>query len=224
MDARALAGIDARQLDPAEALRLEPNVNPALIESIQVPDGTVDPFRLAAANVLDAKEHGARIFTHSKVLGLLHPRQSARGQGDQHPHRRSVRGGVPGGDQRRRHLGPADLRVRRSRHPHVPGQGLLLIMDYRINQLVLNRARKPADADILVPGDTISSSAPPRVASITTRLTSSPSSLKRWKCCCAKDKTGPTRGPHPIAARLCRVRPLAAVDGDVSPAATSAVA
>jgi glycerol-3-phosphate dehydrogenase len=29
-------------------------------------------------------------------------------------------------------------------------------MDYRINQLVLNRCRKPADADILVPGDTIS--------------------------------------------------------------------
>ena len=43
MDACALAGIDARQLDPAEALRLEPNVNPALIGAIQVPDGTVDP-------------------------------------------------------------------------------------------------------------------------------------------------------------------------------------
>lgn len=29
-------------------------------------------------------------------------------------------------------------------------------MDHRINQHVINRCRKPSDADILVPGDTIS--------------------------------------------------------------------
>ena len=75
MDACALAGIDARQLDPAEALRLEPNVNPALIGAIQVPDGTVDPS-VWLPPTLDAKEHGARIFTHSKGAGAAaHPRQ-----------------------------------------------------------------------------------------------------------------------------------------------------
>ncbi|MGL5302790.1 MAG: FAD-dependent oxidoreductase, partial [Aeromonas sp.] len=68
MDACALAGIDTRQLDPREALRLEPNANPAMIGAIHVPDGTVDPCRLAAATVRDAKEHGARIFTHCTVL------------------------------------------------------------------------------------------------------------------------------------------------------------
>ena len=37
-----------------------------------------------------------------------------------------------------------------------PAKGSLLILDHRINNPVINRCRKPADADILVPGDTIS--------------------------------------------------------------------
>jgi glycerol-3-phosphate dehydrogenase len=36
-----------------------------------------------------------------------------------------------------------------------PAKGSLLIFGHRVNKMVLNRCRKPADADILVPGDTI---------------------------------------------------------------------
>ncbi len=45
----------------------------------------------------------------------------------------------------------ADLKVRM-----LPAKGALLILGHRINNMVINRCRKPADADILVPGDTIS--------------------------------------------------------------------
>lgn len=38
---------------------------------MQVPDGTVDPFRLTAANMLDAREHGANVLTYHEVIGLL---------------------------------------------------------------------------------------------------------------------------------------------------------
>lgn len=38
----------------------------------------------------------------------------------------------------------------------LPAKGSLLIFGHRVNSIVLNRCRKPADADILVPGDTIS--------------------------------------------------------------------
>ena len=38
----------------------------------------------------------------------------------------------------------------------LPAKGALLIFGHRVNNMVLNRCRKPADADILVPGDTIS--------------------------------------------------------------------
>ena len=42
-------------------------------------------------------------------------------------------------------------------HSHVPGERIAAAFtDHRINQHVINRCRKPSDADILVPGDTIS--------------------------------------------------------------------
>ena len=36
-----------------------------------------------------------------------------------------------------------------------PAKGSLLIFAHRVNGVVLNRCRKPANADILVPGDTV---------------------------------------------------------------------
>lgn len=49
------AGIRAEAIDPQQARIIEPSVNPALIGAVKVPDGTVDPFRLTAANMLDAR-------------------------------------------------------------------------------------------------------------------------------------------------------------------------
>ncbi|MCR4565499.1 MAG: FAD-dependent oxidoreductase, partial [Bacteroidales bacterium] len=37
------AGINAEAIDPKEALRMEPAVNPALIGAVKAPDGAVDP-------------------------------------------------------------------------------------------------------------------------------------------------------------------------------------
>ena len=65
------AGISAEAIDPQQARIIEPAVNPALIGAVKVPDGTVDPFRLSAANMLDAKEHGAVILTAHEVTGLI---------------------------------------------------------------------------------------------------------------------------------------------------------
>lgn len=48
------AGIKAEVIDPEEARRMEPSVNPSLIGAVKVPDGSVDPFRLCASNMFDA--------------------------------------------------------------------------------------------------------------------------------------------------------------------------
>src|SRR5690606_5158338 len=73
------AGIHAETLDPALARRLEPSVNPALIGAVKVPDGTVDPFRLTAANMLDAREHGAIVLTAHEVTCLIREGDTVRG-------------------------------------------------------------------------------------------------------------------------------------------------
>ncbi|MCW2488252.1 anaerobic glycerol-3-phosphate dehydrogenase subunit A [Candidatus Symbiopectobacterium sp. NZEC127] len=151
------AGINAQAIDPQEALRLEPAANPQLIGAVRVPDGTVDPFRLTTANMVDACEHGAEVLTYHEVLGLI--RQGDRVTGVRvfdHKQQRTLdlyaqvvinAAGIWG----QRIAEYADLRVRM-----FPAKGALLILGHRINNMVINRCRKPADADILVPGDTIS--------------------------------------------------------------------
>ncbi|MDU4312440.1 MAG: anaerobic glycerol-3-phosphate dehydrogenase subunit A [Klebsiella michiganensis] len=151
------AGIEAQPLTPAETLRLEPAVNPALLGAVQVPDGTVDPFRLTAANMLDAREHGATILTGCEVTGLLREGDRVQGVALYDRQRRkplSLRAQVvvnAAGIWGQRIAEYADLRI-----AMFPAKGSLLILDHRINRQVINRCRKPADADILVPGDTIS--------------------------------------------------------------------
>lgn len=152
----AKAGIRADVLDPKEALRMEPAVNPDIIGAVKVPDGAVDPFRLTTANVLDARLHGADIITYHEVVGfekeqdrIIGVRLKSHINGEE----TTIYGkvtvnacGIWG-----HHVAElAGIRVNM-----YPAKGALLIFGHRVNNMVINRCRKPADADILVPGDTI---------------------------------------------------------------------
>ncbi|MBY8179693.1 anaerobic glycerol-3-phosphate dehydrogenase subunit A [Vibrio fluvialis] len=151
------AGIETTRLTPKEALALEPNVNPALIGAVKVPDGTLDPFRLCASNVLDAKEHGARMFNRTIVTSLIRQGDTVLGVrclqlGTNQQFEIFAKEVINAAGIWGQHICEyADLNIKM-----FPAKGSLLILDYRINNLVINRCRKPSDADILVPGDTIS--------------------------------------------------------------------
>ena len=157
VDACNSAGIETEVLTPEAALRAEPNVNPQLLGAVRVPDGTVDPFRLTAANILDAEEYGGRLLSYTQVVGLIITQGRVCGvncinvrTGENiaiHAQQVVNAAGIWG----QQICEYADLSIRM-----FPAKGSLLIVDYRINSMVINRCRKPADADILVPGDTIS--------------------------------------------------------------------
>lgn len=157
IDACAQAGITTEPLSAKEALHLEPHVNPNLVGAIKVPDGTLDPFRLCASNVLDAKEHGARIMNKTIVTSLIRQGDTVLGvrclQLNTHQQYEIFAKEVinAAGIWGQNICEYADLNIKM-----FPAKGSLLILDYRINNLVINRCRKPSDADILVPGDTIS--------------------------------------------------------------------
>nr|WP_086941156.1 anaerobic glycerol-3-phosphate dehydrogenase subunit A [Thaumasiovibrio occultus] len=157
IDACRKSGISAQRLTREEALRFEPNANPTLLGAVRVPDGTLDPFRLCASNILDAKELGGKVFTHTRVTGLIREQNRVVGVKCYNMHQRQSfeiyaqqvinAAGIWGQGIAEY----ADLKIKM-----FPAKGSLLILDYRINNVVLNRCRPPADADILVPGDTIS--------------------------------------------------------------------
>lgn len=151
------AGIRADILDPEEAKRMEPAANPALIGAVRVPDGAVDPFRLTSSNILDAQAHGAEVRTYTEVKELIREQDRIVGVVAYDYHTRSEQrfyaqvvvnaGGIWGHGI----AAKAGITVNM-----FPAKGALLIFGHRVNKMVINRCRKPADADILVPGDTIS--------------------------------------------------------------------
>lgn len=150
------AGINAEIIDPALALRMEPSANPDITGAVKVPDGAVDPFRLTSANIIDAKLNGAAIKVYSEVKSLLKEGERIIGvETYDHISKRTERYYAPvtvnaGGIWGQRIAEMAGVKINM-----FPAKGALLIFGHRVNNVVLNRCRKPANADILVPGDTI---------------------------------------------------------------------
>lgn len=149
------AGINAEIIDPDLAKRLEPSVNPALIGAVRVPDGSVDPFRLCAANMLDAKLRGGQVRLQTQVTGFIREGDTIIGV-----HTRNING------EEQDYFAPVTVNacgiwghgIAQMAGVNVgmyPAKGALLIFAHRVNNMVINRCRKPSNADILVPGDTV---------------------------------------------------------------------
>ena len=157
IEACTAAGIEAEAIDPKEALKMEPSVNPSLTGAVRVPDASVDPFRLTTANALDASLHGARVLSYTEVTDLVIEGDRVVGVklwNKTHSKEMLVRGrmvvnaaGIWGASI----AAKAGVSIRM-----FPAKGSLLIFGHRVNHMTINRCRKPANADILVPGDVVS--------------------------------------------------------------------
>ncbi len=150
------AGIKAITISPEEARRIEPAVNPDLIGAVRVPDASVDPFFLTTANILDARQHGAEALTYHEVTALII--ENGRAVGIKLRNNRT-------GEVSEKHAeviinaagiwGNLITNMAGIQVNMFPAKGTLLIFGHRVNNMVINRCRKPANADILVPDDTV---------------------------------------------------------------------
>lgn len=77
--ARRKGGIQHARLSRDEAHALEPGLAPEVIGAVTLDEWGCDVFRLAALNALDAREHGAQLFTHTEVTELLLAGRDVRG-------------------------------------------------------------------------------------------------------------------------------------------------
>ena len=157
VEACTAAGIEAEILDPREALAMEPSANRDIIGAVKVPDASVDPFRLCASNLLDAKLHGATILLYTELTGFIVENGAVKGirtrnrkTGEEGEHRARITVNAAG------IWGASILEKAGVKVGMFPSKGALLIFAHRVNRMVLNRCRKPANADILVPGNTVS--------------------------------------------------------------------
>lgn len=150
------AGIDAQELDVAEALRLEPNLAPDIRRVFRVPDSCVDGFRLVLHNAMSAKRYGGRVLTYHEVTAIHQNNGTVCGvtaldriSGEMvEISCQSVVNAA--GSWSGRIAGLAGLDVAVS-----PDRGTLIVFNHRFTSRVVNRLHPGADGDIFVPHGSI---------------------------------------------------------------------
>jgi glycerol-3-phosphate dehydrogenase len=157
LEACAACGIPTRVLSGERARALEPGLSSAVRIAVQVPDGTLDAWRLPLMFFATARHAGAEIRTFSRVIGLERNRGRITGVRvlDLRTRREyDLRGdlvvnatGAWAGQVAA--LAGADLRVRA-----VPG--VMVAVKGRLANMVVSRMDLPGDGDILVPQRSLS--------------------------------------------------------------------
>jgi glycerol-3-phosphate dehydrogenase len=151
------AGIAVEEISPREALRREPRLNPKVRRAFSVADGSIDSWKLVWACARGAEQRGARILPYHPVTALVR-------EGDR----------VVGGRLRDLRSG-ADVEVRAECVINAagawsgqiakmagcevgvrPGKGVMVAINHRLANCVVNRCNMPGDGDIVVPSHSVS--------------------------------------------------------------------
>jgi glycerol-3-phosphate dehydrogenase len=146
------SGIPARRVSRAEALRLEPNLNPDLRCAVQVPDGTMDAMRMPLRFFATAKANGADIRPFTEVVDVVC--SGATVSGVRVVDRTNRRQYEIGADIVVNAAGPWGEKIARMAGVDVPIQpspGVLLAVVGRLCNMVVNRLHPSGDGDIVVP-------------------------------------------------------------------------
>ncbi len=157
-----IAGCEAchipyREISVAQALALEPFLNPKTLAAVQVPDGVFEPFRFCLAFLATARRNGADVRTFTEVTDLLRSGGSVTGVKvlDQ----RTGKAETIGCDLVINATGPWAHEIAAMGGvavPVTPTAGVMVTVGRRLNNLVVNRLDKPSDGDIVVPQRTTS--------------------------------------------------------------------
>jgi glycerol-3-phosphate dehydrogenase len=151
------SGIPAQRLRPAEALRLEPNLNPNLLAAVRIPDGTMDAMRMPLRFFATARHNGATIRPYTEVEDLI--MQSGTVSGAVLRDHVTGKTGVAHADVVVNATGPWSERIAAMAGVEVPirpSPGVLLALRGRLCNMVVNRLHKSGDGDIVVPQRSLS--------------------------------------------------------------------
>jgi glycerol-3-phosphate dehydrogenase len=151
------SGVPVEEIPVADALRREPRLDPRISRAFVVPDAAMDAWKTVWSCVRSAREHGGRALTYHRVLDLA--RSNGRVIGA------LVRNELTG-EELTIH---ADIVVNASgawagqiatmagcEVQILPGKGIMIAMNHRLVNAVVNRCKLPDDGDILVPIRTVS--------------------------------------------------------------------
>jgi glycerol-3-phosphate dehydrogenase len=150
-------GVPVEEIPVAEALSREPRLDRRISRAFAVPDASLDPWKLVWACARSAEEHGAQILPYHRVLDLERDDRKVTGA--------RVRNELTG-EELRVHAEvvvnaagawAGQIAALAGCEVHVlPGKGIMIAMNHRLVNTVVNRCKPPADGDIIVPIRTVS--------------------------------------------------------------------
>ena len=152
-------GIPTRLLTAKEALAMEPRLSPKIRLAVQMPDGSMDAWRLALQFFASARALGADIRNFSEVIGLN--LLELKEVGARHRVAGVTVRDVRSGEE---YTLPADLAINASGAwskqvvgmagvdiPVSPSPGTMVAVRGRLTNMVISRLHPPGDGDIIVP-------------------------------------------------------------------------
>jgi glycerol-3-phosphate dehydrogenase len=140
-----------------EARELEPSLSPRAIAAYLVPDASIDPFGLSLEMMAQAERFGARLVRRTGVVGF--ERAGGKIAAVRLRHGRTGEERVLTADIVVNAAGAWARGVAQLAGLDVPmlySKGTLVVTHARLAHRVLNRLRPPGDADIVMPGGTVS--------------------------------------------------------------------
>jgi glycerol-3-phosphate dehydrogenase len=151
-------GVPCEEIDPAQARREEPRLNPGISRAFRVPDASIDTWLLVWALAEGARQHGARVLPYHEAITIHREGDQVRGAG--------LRNNLTGGQvdvEARITVSASGAWAGRVAEMagiegvHVlPGRGIMIAMNHRLVNTVVNRCQMPTDGDIIVPIRTVS--------------------------------------------------------------------
>ena len=142
----------------ARALEREPRLNPGITRALYVEDGSIDVWKTVWALARGARAHGATILPYHPVTGIL--------RSDGTVHGATVLDRSTGEErtvEARVTINASGAWAAQIAHMAaiegvgvLPGKGIMIAMNHRLVNTVINRLVMPADGDIIVPIRTVS--------------------------------------------------------------------
>jgi glycerol-3-phosphate dehydrogenase len=151
-------GVTCEEIDPAQALHEEPRVHPEISRAFRVPDGNIDVWKTVWAMARGAQQRGARVLTYHAAIAVhrdgdevtgARVRDARTGEETDVQARITVNAAGAWAGQIAELAGIEGVRI-------LPGRGIMIAMNHRLVNTVINRCQMPTDGDILVPIRTVS--------------------------------------------------------------------
>ena len=150
-------GVPFEEVRVADVLRAEPRINPRISRAFAVQDGSVDGWQLVWGAANSARHYGAEILTYHRVTKIERDGDTVSrvictddktGEEVRIDCTFVINCAAAWGGQIAAMAGCHDVEV-------VPGAGIMIAMNHRLVNTVVNRLTYPADGDILVPVHTV---------------------------------------------------------------------